>query len=112
MWKITYNRRMIEPFILIALCVSLGKMMREKGRPAIGVQLLLVAFWVLGELTAGFLAVVAHRHWFGEQALWPPSLYLIPIVGAFSGALLAYLFAFSLPDYLPRTIAERTRSHS
>ena len=82
--------------------------MRQKGRGSFWVQTLLVVAWFLGEITAGFLAVTALTMLERPPSAWPFPIHLVPIAGALLATLMTFLFAFSLPDQLPRTIAQRT----
>lgn len=101
---------MLEVFLVLALCVAVGKLVREKGRKPFWVQFLLVVCWVLGEFVGGFLASVLHRSILGPDQPWGVWVYLSAIAGGLAGALLSFVFAISLPDQLPRTISQRTTS--
>ncbi len=81
---------MIEIIIVWQLCKSVGRIVREKGRKAIGWQFMTVGLWLGGEIAGAVVGAVISG---GEGA----SLYVLALVGAAGGGALAYVIAKSLP---------------
>jgi hypothetical protein len=91
---------MLEILILISLCRKIGEAARAKGRSAGGYQLMLVAFWFGGEVGVGLLGGIIIAVAFGGQeedgVFW--FVYILAILGAALGALLAFQIVAHLPD--------------
>lgn len=88
---------MLEIFLVVVLCKALGKMLRAKGRNPLGLQVMLVVLWILGEVIGGAVAGVLHLIRNGENAPMGFGVYLFAIGGAALGAALTFLVAYLLP---------------
>ncbi len=75
----------------------IGKIVRQKGRTAIGYQVLAVALWFgcqfAGALLGGVIAAIIYPNFEGVSAL----VYLLGFLGTLIGVGLAYAIANSLP---------------
>jgi hypothetical protein len=90
---------MLQIFLLLLVfrfASHIGKIVRQKGRTAIGYQVLAVALWfgcqIAGALLGGVIAAVIHPDFEGVSAL----VYLLGFVGTLIGVGLAYAIANSL----------------
>lgn len=91
---------MLEILLLVALCRKIGEAARAKGRSAGGYQLMLVAFWFGGEIGVALLGAVVSYLVLGpqdEDGLLC-FMYVLALVGAAVGALLAFQIVARLPD--------------
>ncbi len=90
---------MIEIIALYNLCKRIGIAAREKGRRAIGYQLLMILFWFSGEFGAGFTFVLLLFLAFGEEGAngYLPLVYIAAMLGAGVGAWLAFKVVAGLP---------------
>ena len=95
---------MLEIILVIGLCKSLGKMLRAKGRNPVWIQVMLVAFWILGEFIGGFVGAIVNVIQHGEGAPMSFGIYLFAIAGAALGAGITFLIAWLMP-------AENTEPH-
>ena len=77
---------MIEIFAIYLFCKKIGKVARARGRLAMGYQLLLILLWLVFEFVGLFVGAI----FFGltERGI-DPLAYIVGIVGAFCGAILA-----------------------
>ena len=80
---------MLEILLLVYLCRSLGRTLRDKGRSPGWYQFLLVVLWFGGEVFGAIVAVAVFR-------LEGAGSYLGALVGAAGGATLAFVIAHSL----------------
>ena len=80
--------------------------MRAKGRKPFCMQVMLVAFWIAGEFTGGFVGGVVHVIRNGENAPLGMGVYLFAIAGAAMGAGFAFLCAYILTGPEPQTRPE------
>lgn len=99
---------MLEFAILYRLCGRIGGAAREKGRRAVGYQLMLVLFWFGGEVGVAFLACLAIAIFTGED----PDGYLLPLcaaglAGGAAAAWVAFRIVKDLPDRTEDPWAER-----
>jgi hypothetical protein len=78
---------MLEILFVIYLCKQLGNVLRNKGRAPGWYQAMLVAFWIVGEIMGGIIAMVITGGEFTALA------YLGALVGAGAGAGLAFFVA-------------------
>ncbi|MFK8110949.1 MAG: hypothetical protein AB8B91_02040 [Rubripirellula sp.] len=101
---------MLELFALIALCVALGKLVRERGHKPFLLQTLLVVLWFLGQFISGFLMIAAYQLAEDPESVPGVNFQLAVIAGALGGAIIAFLFALRLPDQYPRSMADRSVS--
>jgi hypothetical protein len=90
---------MVEILILYRLCSLIGYRAREKGRRAIGYQLMLILFWFVGQvgtiLLAGLAFALLSGEPFGEDLLYA---YLAAFLGAALGAWFAFRIVANLPE--------------
>ncbi|MEZ6142104.1 MAG: hypothetical protein R3B84_16185 [Zavarzinella sp.] len=90
---------MLEIIILYKLCMRIGDAARGKGRQAIGYQLMLILFWLGGELGTAFFAILALPLLFGEEYEQYIFVgYIAAILGAAFGAWLAFRIVAGLPE--------------
>jgi uncharacterized YccA/Bax inhibitor family protein len=91
---------MLEILLLINLCRRIGEAARAKGRAAGGYQLMLVAFWFGGEVGTALAGGIVMALLFGEQEEGGVFcfLYILAIVGAALGAVIAFQIVANLPD--------------
>jgi hypothetical protein len=90
---------MIELIILGRYCGKIGREAREKGRKAIGYQLLLIFFWFFGEMIGAVTTGVVLALLFGDKMEQYLLLAYIPaLMGAALGAWIAFQLVRSLPD--------------
>ncbi len=80
---------MLEILLIIYLCKQIGNILRSKGRSAGWYQVMLVAFWVIGEVMGGIIAIVILGAGDGFNA----AAYLGALMGAAVGAGLAFFVA-------------------
>src|SRR5262245_61407664 len=85
---------MLEILLLFFLCKKIGAIVAAKGHTKTGYQVMLVAFWIIGEISGAVLAVVVLD--FGEDN--PLALLGPALLGAGCGAGIAFLIANSLSD--------------
>jgi hypothetical protein len=78
---------MLEILLVIYLCKQIGNVLRNKGRSPGWYQAMLVAFWIIGELMGGIIAMVI----MGGEA--NALAYLGALAGAAAGAGLAFFVA-------------------
>ena len=89
---------MLEIIFVIGLCKALGNMLRAKGRNPLWMQVMLVVFWIGGELAGGIVAGILHAITKGPEAPMGIGVYLIAICGAAIGAGVTFLIAYLLPS--------------
>ncbi len=83
---------MLEIMMLIALTKSIGKVVEGKGRPSGKYKALAVALWIGGEIL-GFII--------GEIAELGGASYVLALLGAATGAFIAWRVAASVPALEP-----------
>lgn len=87
---------MLEILALVGLCRYVGRVVREKGRTAVGWQVLLVALWFFGEFAGGLIgAIVTYDP--GNPEAVNPVAYVFALVGAAAGAAIGTGIAKLLP---------------
>ncbi len=89
---------LLEIFIVFALCRALGNKLREKERNPLGYQFLLVAFWIVGEITGAIFGfVIGAIVNGGDEPSWLFG-YGGGLLGAACGAGAVFLIAHLLPS--------------
>jgi hypothetical protein len=89
---------MVEIILIYFLCKAIGNVLAQKGRTAIGYQVLAVVLWFGGEIGAAmsygiFVAVTG-----GDiDTMFDINCYLASLCGAAAGAGIAYLIAHLVP---------------
>jgi hypothetical protein len=101
---------MLEIILLYGLCKMMGNLLREKGRKPLMMQIALVLMWIGGEFLAPFIygVVQAIRH-AGNPPEMGFEVYFVAILGAASGAGLAFLIAALLPPIQEESEADYMR---
>ncbi len=94
---------MIELFVLWKLIRYVGGVVSARGQRALGYQVLAVICWVSGELIGFALGGVL----LGRSGLW---IYVVALVGAVMGAVLAIWIAQQVPGVGPVTDSDGGRS--
>jgi hypothetical protein len=90
---------MIEIIILFKLCGRIGDAARDKGRRAIGYQLMLLLFWFGGEVVTMLLAGMALVALYGEEfKKYLLFAYIAAVAGAFLGAWIVFRIVAGLPE--------------
>jgi hypothetical protein len=87
---------MLEIILIIGCCKSIGNKARKRGRTAVGYQVMFVLFWIGGEFLGAFLTALGGAEEKG-------AVYVGALIGAASGAALAFLIVSMLSD-VSRTI--------
>jgi hypothetical protein len=88
---------MLEIIALVFICRALGRIVRDKGRTAIGYQVLAVALWFLFEFIGAIVVTIVIIVATGNQD--PDMLYAY--VGALAGAGLSLFISFGIVKMLP-----------
>jgi hypothetical protein len=98
---------MIEIIILFKLCGRIGEAARDKGRRAIGYQLMLLLFWFGGEVVTALLAGMAIAALCGEEfKKYLLFVYIAAVAGAALGAWIAFRIVAGLPERISDELAE------
>ncbi|EMI57508.1 hypothetical protein [Rhodopirellula sallentina] len=97
---------MLEIFLVIGLCKTIGKLLRGKGRKPFWMQVLLVVSWIVGEFAGGIVAAIVHVIRYGENAPMGIGVYVFAILGAALGAGFTFLIAYLLPANHPHSSLE------
>lgn len=91
---------MLEIIALIFICKTIGNIARNKGRTAIGYQILGVLLWFGFEFAGAVVAIVVAAIATGNEQ---PGM-LIAYGGALAGALLSVVFSIGLVSILPSKV--------
>ena len=89
---------MLEIIVVFVLARKIGKIVADKGRKRIGYQLMLVGFWLGGEFMGALVGAFIQAASGGPAARefsWP--VYICALLGAATGAGIAFAIANSLP---------------
>jgi hypothetical protein len=92
---------MLELFFLYRLCRLLGVTARAQSKMALPYQVLLVVFWVLFEILGFFGALILLASLIGPEGRLIWLVYLMSLLSAGFGALLAFLIMLAVPSPLP-----------
>jgi hypothetical protein len=86
---------MLEILLLISMCKSIGRIVREKGRSATPFQVMLVVLWLVGEFVGAVVGAIVLG---GGMAI-----YLFALMGAAAGAIVTFVIAKNLQSMDPST---------
>ena len=90
---------MLEIIILYFLCKNIGETMRNKGRTAIWMQIMMVCFWFCGECLGVFAAATYEVITTGNENMeMSPRMYLFALSGAILGTITTYVIAWIIPE--------------
>lgn len=98
---------MLEIIVVILLCGRMGKLMRAKGRKPLLFQIMLVAFWLGGEIGASIIYAIAQVVITGGEPEIGFVAFIVAIGGGVVGAGIAFLIASLVP---PSESVTRTSS--
>src|SRR4051794_7777731 len=76
---------MLETLFLIAMCKSIGRILREKGRSPTPFQFMLVALWIVGEFMGAAVGMIVLG---GGGAV-----YVFALLSAGAGAIVTFVIA-------------------
>jgi hypothetical protein len=86
----------LEILILVVLCRRIGGIVAAKGRKKLGYQLMLVAFWVGGEISGLIAGFIVQAISSGGRETGPVVPFVCALIGASLGAFVAFTIARSL----------------
>jgi hypothetical protein len=94
---------MLEIILVYFLCKRLGDMLRAKGQKPLPYQIMLVVFWIGGEIMGFIVGAVVEAAQSGGAPSEEFNLmgYFMALIGAACGAGLAFLIAYMLPNNQP-----------
>jgi len=88
---------MLEIIVVILLCTQMGKLMRRKGRKPLLFQVMLVFFWLGGEIGVSIAYAIGYAVATGNSPDVGFELMLIALAGGGLGAALAFVIAALIP---------------
>jgi len=88
---------MLEILIVWNLAKRIGENAAKKGHKALNYQIVLVGFWILGELTGGIGGMIVTYLMNGDED-FPVIAYIMGLAGAGIGAAIAFLIVKLLTD--------------
>ena len=91
---------MLEVILVWVLAKKIGGVVEAKGHTRIGYQLMLVAFWIGGEVAGGIVGAIVQSGASvgdGEQG-FPCMVYICALLGAAAGAGIAFVIANGLAN--------------
>jgi hypothetical protein len=91
------SRLMLEIIILFKLCRRIGEIAEQKGRKGGWYKLMLVVFWIGGELFLGIAGEITLVVINGGREPNVGAAYLLALLGAVVGAYVAFTIAKSVP---------------
>jgi hypothetical protein len=89
---------MIEIVLLIGLCRNIGRKVRNRGRSAVGFQLMLVGMWFGGEFIGGVVGTIITTLADGQYTGPGLLAYIMALAGAGIGAWGAFKIVNSLSN--------------
>ena len=88
---------MLELMLLYRLCGWIGNVAREKGQSAISYQLMLILYWIGGELVTSLVVSVVFTLLFGHDFSYL-FVYILAYIGGALGAGYVFKIVSKLPD--------------